>query len=82
MLREPVREGRTRIAAETGATTTRNHDYMGCRPVWREVRYVLSIRTNVVLVVGCSFGYFFMAGHCWARARFSVVKPERSDGVW
>jgi predicted MFS family arabinose efflux permease len=32
------------------------------RSLWREVRYVLSIRTNVVLVVGSSFGYFFFTG--------------------
>jgi MFS family permease len=30
--------------------------------VWRDVRYVLTIRTNVVLVVGSSFGYFFFTG--------------------
>jgi len=32
------------------------------RSVWRDLRWVLSIRTNVVLVVGSSFGYFFFTG--------------------
>jgi MFS family permease len=32
------------------------------RALWCAVRYVLSIRTNVVLVVGSSFGYFFFTG--------------------
>ena len=31
-------------------------------PFWTAVRYVLSIRTNVVLIVVSSLGYFFFAG--------------------
>jgi predicted MFS family arabinose efflux permease len=53
LLREPLR-GATTGAMHRAATPRRS--------VWRDVRYVLSIRTNLVLVVGCSFGYFFMAG--------------------
>lgn len=29
---------------------------------WRDIRYMLSIRTNVVVVVASSFGYFFTTG--------------------
>lgn len=63
MLREPIRGGRSRVAAEaTGIAPTVDRDDSQCRSVRRDVRYVLSIRTNIALVVGCSFGYFFMAG--------------------
>jgi predicted MFS family arabinose efflux permease len=55
MLREPVRGGTSGRAAALPQDWQR-------RSVWREVRYVLSIRTNVVLVVGSSFGYFFFTG--------------------
>jgi MFS family permease len=45
------------------------------------VRHVLSIRTNVVLVVGSSFGYFFMAGLstfgvALLRGRFQIGQSE------
>jgi predicted MFS family arabinose efflux permease len=60
MLREPLRGGRSRLAAEAGGITS--HENAQRRSVWRDVRYVLSIRTNVVLVVGSSFGYFFFTG--------------------
>ncbi len=65
-LREPVRGARNRLAAESGcAASVPNPDELPAptrRSFWSAVRYVLSIRTNVVLVVGSSFGYFFMAG--------------------
>ena len=75
MLREPVRGGSTRPADATPAHPTRR------RSLWREVRYVLSIRTNVVLVVGSSFGYFFMAGLstfgvALLRGRFQIGQSE------
>jgi predicted MFS family arabinose efflux permease len=60
MLREPLRGGRSRPAAEAGGITSPADAPR--RSVWRDVRYVLSIRTNVVLVVGSSFGYFFFTG--------------------
>jgi predicted MFS family arabinose efflux permease len=31
-------------------------------PIWEAVRYVLRIRTNVVLIVASALGYFFFAG--------------------
>jgi predicted MFS family arabinose efflux permease len=52
MLREPLRGGGSPVTQRSAPR----------RSVWRDVCYVLSIRTNIVLVVGCSFGYFFMAG--------------------
>ena len=74
-LREPLRGGRSGLAAEaSGITSAANLDNVAMsvaardgyqaqrRSLWREVRYVLSIRTNVVLVVGSSFGYFFFTG--------------------
>ncbi len=53
-----VRAGDTASAADTAAL----HQKALRRSLWRDVRYVLSIRTNVVLVVGSSFGYFFFTG--------------------
>jgi MFS family permease len=87
MLREPLRGGHSRFAAEaSGITSAANpdsspvtvaasdgyathqdaspalHENGQRRSLWWAVRYVLSIRTNVVLVVGSSFGYFFFTG--------------------
>lgn len=59
MLREPERGAR--MAAQRGGRPV-GRVKKARRNVWREVGYVLSIRTNLVLVLGCSFGYFFMAG--------------------
>ena len=64
MLREPLRGASSRLDAEAADTASAEDTAAVCqqaqrRSVWREVRYVLSIRTNVVLVVGSSFGYFF-----------------------
>lgn len=67
MLREPLRGRHTRLggrAAETPSMavlpvldgTARR------RSVWRDLRWVLEIRTNVVLIVASSFGYFFSTG--------------------
>jgi MFS family permease len=66
MLREPLRGDRSRLAAQASATASAANPTLSeiapRRSVWRDVRYVLSIRTNVVLVVGSSFGYFFFTG--------------------
>jgi MFS family permease len=86
MLREPLRGGRGRFAAEdSGITSAANpvsspitvaardgaaaqdaslvlRENGQRRSLWWAVRNVLSIRTNVVLVVGSSFGYFFFTG--------------------
>jgi MFS family permease len=67
VLREPLRGGRSRLAAEgsditSGANPDSSPTTGQRRSVWRDVRYVLSIRTNIVLVVGSSFGYFFFTG--------------------
>ena len=75
MLREPVRGGSIRPADPTPAYPTQR------RSLWREARYVLSIRSNVVLVVGSSFGYFFMAGLstfgvALLRGRFQIGQSE------
>jgi predicted MFS family arabinose efflux permease len=52
LLREPLR----------GARLDDRTVDSGRRSVWRELRWVLSIRTNVVLIAASSFGYFFSAG--------------------
>lgn len=52
LLREPLRGSRL------GDRTANS----GRRSVWRELRWVLSIRTNVVLIAASSFGYFFSTG--------------------
>jgi predicted MFS family arabinose efflux permease len=66
MLREPLRGASSRLDAEAADTASAESAAVSQqaqrRSVWREVRYVLSIRTNVVLVVGSSFGYFFFTG--------------------
>jgi predicted MFS family arabinose efflux permease len=67
MLREPIRGGSNRLGANIDHATSAANSHAlqqdsPRRSVWREVRYVLSIRTNVVLVVGSSFGYFFFTG--------------------
>ena len=65
MLREPRRGGSIRLGRvwrHHSAVDTAVLHRAQRRSVWREVRYVLSIRTNVVLVVGSSFGYFFFTG--------------------
>jgi predicted MFS family arabinose efflux permease len=54
MLREPPRGGHNR-PRDAGAEVRR-------RSVWADIRCVLSIRTNVVLIIGSSFGYFFSTG--------------------
>jgi hypothetical protein len=68
MLREPARGGRSRLVAQVSVaahdadTIAVLHKPVQRRSPWSDVRYVLSIRTNVVLVVGSSFGYFFTTG--------------------
>lgn len=47
------------------------------------MRYVLSVRTNVVLVIASSFGYFFLSGMqtysiLYARGRFGLNQNEAS----
>jgi predicted MFS family arabinose efflux permease len=127
MLREPLRGGRSRLAADaSGITSAANPDNLsmsvatrdgyaaqqhaslqGCgaaagqvlarhvaphatlvlhpsaqrRSLLSTVRYVLSIRTNVVLVVGSSFGYFFFTGLstfgvALLRGRFQIGQAE------
>jgi predicted MFS family arabinose efflux permease len=65
-LREPVRGGSSSLAGgASGIMSAEDPERMSAsdrRSVLSEVRYVLSIRTSVLLVVGSSFGYFFMAG--------------------
>jgi MFS family permease len=67
MLREPLRgsQGRRgdRAAALSLVAGPRVPDENARRQsVWRDLRWVLSIRTNVVLIAGSSFGYFFSTG--------------------
>jgi predicted MFS family arabinose efflux permease len=66
MLREPRRGGRSGVAILDGGVAPLDAAQLlgkaQRRSLWREVRHVLSIRTNLVLVVGSSFGYFFTTG--------------------
>lgn len=65
MLREPLRGAHSRItgkAADAPSGPRVDGDGRLGRSVWRDLRRVLSIRTNVVLIVGSSFGYFFSTG--------------------
>jgi predicted MFS family arabinose efflux permease len=67
MLREPLRGGHSRLgdrAADMPSVAgPRGPDENARRrSVWRDLRWVLSIRTNIVLIAGSSFGYFFSTG--------------------
>jgi len=53
------------------------HEDPSARSLWWALRYVLSIRTNVVLIVSSSLGYFFYSGLeafavVFLRDRFSI----------
>jgi sugar phosphate permease len=53
------------------------------RSLWWAVRYTLSIRTNLVLVVASGLGYFFLQGLetfavVYARGRFGLGQSEAS----
>ena len=50
------------------------------RPVWWAVRYVLRVRTNVVIIVASALGYFFFAGLrsfaiLFATGHYGISKP-------
>src|SRR5262249_48382566 len=66
LLREPLRGGHSRPCGGTSKMPSvqgRVHCESGRRrSVWKDLRWVLSIRTNVVLIVASSFGYFFSTG--------------------
>jgi MFS family permease len=67
MLREPLRDGHGRLgdgsAAMPSLADPRVPDENAPRrSVWNDLRWVLSIRTNLVLIAGSSFGYFFSTG--------------------
>lgn len=49
--------------------------------LWESIRYVLRVRTNVVLIVASSLGYFFLAGIqtlaiIYVRGRFGLSQTE------
>lgn len=53
------------------------------RSIWWAARYVLSVRTNVVLIVASSLGYFFLSGMqtyaiLFVRGRFGLDQNEAS----
>jgi MFS family permease len=60
MLREPRRGGLG--DASSDAPTVASHGQARRRTPWGDLRAVLSIRTNAVLIAGSSFGYFFSTG--------------------
>lgn len=67
MLREPLRGGHRRPGeraadAPSVADACVPDENARRRSLWRDLRWVLSIRTNVVLIAGSSFGYFFSTG--------------------
>ncbi len=68
MLREPLRGGQSRLGHSPADMPSledprvRDDDDAQRRSVWTDLRWVLSIRTNVVLTLGSSFGYFFSTG--------------------
>ncbi|MEO8851568.1 MAG: MFS transporter, partial [Allobranchiibius sp.] len=53
------------------------------RSIWWAIRYVLSVRTNVVLIIASSLGYFFLSGMqtyaiLFARGRFGLDQNQAS----
>ncbi|MDQ2849632.1 MAG: MFS transporter [Actinomycetota bacterium] len=53
------------------------------RSIWWAARYVLSVRTNVVLIIASSLGYFFLSGMqtyaiLFARGRFGLTQNQAS----
>jgi len=53
------------------------HEDPGSRSLWWALRYVLSIRTNVVLIVSSALGYFFYSG----LQTFAVVFLQDRFGI-
>jgi predicted MFS family arabinose efflux permease len=56
------------------------HEDPADRPVWWAVRYVLRVRTNVVIIVASALGYFFFAGLrsfavVFATGHYGIAKP-------
>ncbi len=45
--------------------------------IWRAIRYVLQVRTNIILIVASSLGYFFFAG----LRTFAVVFVRGQFGI-
>ena len=60
MLREPRRRGLGDASSDAPAVAGLEH--VRRRTAWGDLRAVLSIRTNAVLIAGSSFGYFFSTG--------------------
>ena len=57
------------------------HSDPAVRSVWWAVRYILRVRTNVVLIVASALGYFYFYGldsfaTIFAISRYGVSKPE------
>lgn len=55
-------------------------------PLWRAVRYVLRVRTNIVLIVASALGYFFFAGLrsfaiIFSTSHYGISKPLASTLV-
>ncbi|HEY7260180.1 MAG TPA: hypothetical protein VH589_01695 [Trebonia sp.] len=53
------------------------------RPLWWAVRYILRVRTNVVIIIASALGYFFFAGLrsfavIFATGHYGVSKPAAS----
>ena len=59
MLREPRRGGLGNVQSDAPAASP---GHARRRTVWEDLRAVLSIRTNAVLIAASSFGYFFSTG--------------------
>lgn len=78
LLEEEVR--RSHIQPHKGLQL---HDVPHDRSIWWAARYALSVRTNVVLIIASSLGYFFLSGMqtyaiLFARGRFGLDQNEAS----
>jgi predicted MFS family arabinose efflux permease len=92
LLPEPARGGQSRVEATREDTVVlRKIEELGVEPdedividgdaedfgLWAAVKYVLRVRTNVILIVASSLGYFFFAG----LRTFAVVFMRGRYGV-
>lgn len=54
------------------------------RPIWWAIRYILRVRTNVVIIIASAIGYFFFAGLrsfavIFATGHYGISKPTATS---
>ena len=75
-----VQKAARRIHAEPDPDLVLHGDPAG-NSVWWAIRYVLRVRTNLVIIIASALGYFFFAGFrafaiLFATRHYGITKPE------